>query len=154
MNKKINNFLFVFITVFLASCIAPTTQRTKPNEEAVAIEAEKQREIAVKEASKSHYRLLRVGGPILKKSLPFCKDRKRKSIGIIYANKFNYDENFQNIAVSKLGLDDTLEITYAIDSSLFQDSILHAVRRMGLRNHHDLHWLWVSHDVPQRPGLE
>ena len=116
MNKKINNFLFVFITVFLASCIAPTTQRTKPNEEAVAIEAEKQREIAVKEASKSHYRLLRVGGPILKKSLPFCKDRKRKSIGIIYANKFNYDENFQNIAVSKLGLDDALEITYAIDS--------------------------------------
>ena len=85
MNKKINNFLFVFITIFLASCIAPTTQRTKPNEEAVAIEAEKQREIAVKEASKSHYRLLRVGGPILKKSLPFCKDRKRKSIGIIYA---------------------------------------------------------------------
>ena len=116
MNKKINNFLFIFITIFLASCIAPTTQRTKPNEEAVAIEAEKQREIAVKEASKSHYRLLRVGGPILKKSLPFCKDRKRKSIGIIYANKFNYDENFQNIAVSKLGLDDTLEITYAIDS--------------------------------------
>ena len=98
MNKKINNFLFVFITVFLASCIAPTTQRTKPNEEAVAIEAEKQREIAVKEASKSHYRLLRVGGPILKKSLPFCKDRKRKSIGIIYANKFNYDEEFVTLA--------------------------------------------------------
>ena len=100
----------------MAGCIAPTTQRTKPDEEAVAIEADKQREIAIQEASKSQQRLLRIGGPILKKSLPFCKDRKRKSIGITYGNKFDFEGEFQGIAVSKFGFDDTLEITYAIDS--------------------------------------
>ena len=106
----------------MASCIAPTTQRTKPNEEAVAIEAEKQREIAVKEASKSHYRLLRVGGPILKKSLPFCKDRKRKSIGIIYANKFNYDENFQNTKIPSYIISN-MSITSKINKFFFTLSI-------------------------------
>ena len=109
-------FLFILLLVFLVGCIAPTTQRTKPNEEAVAIEADKQREIALQETSKSQYRLLRIGGPILKESLPFCKDRKRKSIGITYANKFDFEGEFQDIAVSKFGFDDTLEITYAIDS--------------------------------------
>ena len=43
-------------------------------------------------------------------------DRKRKSIGITYANKFDFEGEFQDIAVSKLGFDDTLEVTYVIDS--------------------------------------
>ena len=116
MIKKINNFLFILMTIFLIACVAPTTQRVKPDEAAVAIEAEKQREIAIKEGLKSRQRLLRIGGPILKKSLPFCKDRKRKSIGITYANKHIFEEELQEIAISKLGLSDTLEITYVIDS--------------------------------------
>ena len=116
MNKKINNFLFILITVFLISCVAPKTQRVKPDEAAVAIEAEKQREIAIREALKSQQRLLKIGAPILQKSLAFCKDRKRKSIGITYANKHDFEGDFQEIAISKLGLSDTLEITYVIDS--------------------------------------
>jgi len=116
MSIRIFKFLLISVLVFLSACIAPTTQRTKPNEEAVAIEADKQREIALQETSKSQYRLLRIGGPILKESLPFCRDRKRKSIGITYANKFDFEGEFQDIAVSKFGFDDTLEITYAIDS--------------------------------------
>ena len=116
MNKKINNFLFILMAIFLVACIAPTTQRAKPDEAAVLIEAAKQREIALKEALKSQQRLLKIGGPILKKSLSFCEDRKRKSVGITYANKYDFDGEFQEIAVSKLGLSDTLEITYVINS--------------------------------------
>ena len=67
----------------MIACVAPTTQRVKPDEAAVAIEAEKQREIAIKEGLKSRQRLLRIGGPILKKSLPFCKDRKRNKVIIV-----------------------------------------------------------------------
>tara|TARA_B100001250_G_scaffold332268_1_gene297621 strand:- start:5781 stop:6905 length:1125 start_codon:yes stop_codon:yes gene_type:complete len=116
MNKQIKNSLFILVMVLVVGCVAPTTQRTKPNEEAVAVEAEKQREIALKEAANSQHRLLRIGAPILRESLAFCKDRKRKSIGITYANKFDFEGEFQNIAVSRLGFDDTLEITFVIDS--------------------------------------
>ena len=46
-----------------------------------------------------------------------CKDRKRKSIGIRYANKYDFEGDYQEIAISKLGLGEALEITYVIESS-------------------------------------
>ena len=73
MKKQTNNFLFIITLAFLVACVGPTTQRVKPNDAAIAIEAEKQREIAIKEALKSQNRLLRVGAPILKNSLASIK---------------------------------------------------------------------------------
>ena len=110
-------FTLFLIFILLAACVAPTTQRVKPNDAAVAIEAEMQREIALKEVLKNQNRLLEVGAPILEKSLPFCVDRKRKSIGITFGNKHDYEGEYQGIAISKLGLGEPLEITYVIKSS-------------------------------------
>ena len=117
MNIKILKFLLISVLIFLSACVGPTTQRVKPNDAAVAIEAEKQREIALKEALKSQNRLLKIGAPILKNSLSLCKDRKRKSIGIRYENKYDFEGEYQGIAISKLGLGEALEITYVIESS-------------------------------------
>ena len=66
--------------ILLVGCMGPTTERMKPDDAAVAIEAEKQREIALQESLNSHTRLTRVGWPILKAGLPFCKDRKTRAI--------------------------------------------------------------------------
>ena len=53
MNKQIKDFLFILVMALMIGCVAPTTQRVKPNEEAVAVEADIQREIAFKEAINS-----------------------------------------------------------------------------------------------------
>ena len=116
MNKQIKDFLFILVTALVIGCVAPTTQRVKPNEEAVAVEADIQREIAFKEAINSQQRLYKIGAPVLKKSLTFCNDKQTKAIGITYANKYDFEGEFQNIAVSKLGLSTTLQITYIFDS--------------------------------------
>ena len=50
-------FTLFLIFILLAACVAPTTQRVKPNDAAVAIEAEMQREIALKEVLKNQNRL-------------------------------------------------------------------------------------------------
>ena len=107
----------IFLLISSVACVAPTTQRTKPNDAAVAIEAEKQREIALREALENQNRLLEVGAPILEKSLSFCKDRKRKSIGITFRNKYDYEDEYHALAISKLELGEPLEITYVIKST-------------------------------------
>ena len=50
-------FTLFLIFILLVACVAPTTQRVKPNDAAVAIEAEMQREIALKEVLKNQNRL-------------------------------------------------------------------------------------------------
>ena len=124
--------------VLLVGCAGPTTQRVKPNDAAVALEAEKQREIALQESLNDQYRLDRVGWPILKAGLPFCEDRKAKAVGIKYANKHNFEGEYHDIAISKLGLGDTLKIiniietTPAAESGLHEGDILISVNNKGV----------------------
>jgi len=101
----------------LVGCAGPTTQRTKPNEAAVAHEAEMQREIALQEILDDQYRLDRVGWPILKAGLQFCEDRKAKTVGFKYATKHDFEGEYQDIAISKLGLGDTLRIINVIETT-------------------------------------
>jgi len=101
----------------LIGCAGPTTQRIKPNEAAVAHEAEIQREIALQEFLDDQYRLDRVGWPILKAGLQFCEDRKAKAVGIKYATKHDFEGEYQDIAISKLGLGNTLKIINVIEAT-------------------------------------
>ena len=108
--------------ILLVGCMGPTTERMKPDDAAVAIEAEKQREIALQESLNSHTRLTRVGWPILKAGLPFCKDRKTRAIiGITYANKHNFDGEYRDAAISKFGLGDALKVTSVVEHSPAHD---------------------------------
>jgi hypothetical protein len=110
------------LLTLLFGCAGPTTQRIEPDDAAVAIEAEKQREIALQESFNSHTRLTRVGWPILKAGLPFCKDRKTRAlIGITYANKHNFDDEYKDAVISKFGLGDALEVVNVVEHSPAHD---------------------------------
>ena len=120
-----NHIAIINISILLTlliGCAGPTTQRIKPNDAAVALEAEKQREIAIQETLKNQSRLTRVGWPVLKAGLPFCKDRKSKAIGISYANKHDFEGEYQDVAISKLGLGDALQIINIVETSPAADS--------------------------------
>jgi len=123
-----NHIAIIYISILFAllvGCIGPTTQRVEPNDAAVALEAEKQREIALQESLNDQYRLDRVGWPILRAGLQFCEDRKAKAIGIKYANKHDFEDEYQDIAISKLGLGDTLKIINIIETTPAAESGLH-----------------------------
>ena len=64
------------LTVFslLWGCAAPKTQRVKVDDALVALEAKKQREIALKTQIGYQKRLMRVSYPILESSAPLCED--------------------------------------------------------------------------------
>lgn len=123
-----NHVLIINVSILFAlliGCAGPTTQRIKPNDAAVALEAEKQREIALQESLNDQYRLDRVGWPILKAGLQFCEDRKAKTVGILYANKYSFEGEYHDIAISKLGLGDTLKIINIIETTPAAESGLH-----------------------------
>jgi len=93
-------------------CAGPTTKRPDPNEAAVELEAEKQREIVLRELLKSHERLQLVGWPILKSGLPMCVDRKYWSFGFSAINKHNFPDDMQDSAISTLGMSEVLKIVF------------------------------------------
>lgn len=97
--------------------MGPVTQRIKPNDAAVEIEANKQKEIALKETLDSRKRLHNAGYPILKAGLPLCVDRKSQYIGIQYATKEDFDKEFQSVAITQLNLDSNLKIINVVKSS-------------------------------------
>ena len=115
--KRFITILIILLVTFLNGCAAPTTQRVKPNDAAVEVEAKKQKEIALLERLKSQERIHNIGYPILKAGLPLCVDRKSQYVGIQYATKNDFDKDFQDVAISILGLDSTLKIINVVQSS-------------------------------------
>jgi Peptidase family M48/PDZ domain len=115
--QKIITILLISLTTFLSGCMGPTTQRVKPNDASVEIEANKQKEIALQETLRSRARLHNTGYPILKAGLPLCIDRKSQYIGIQYATKHDYEKEFQDVAINHLDLDSTLKIINVVKSS-------------------------------------
>lgn len=117
LTTRIISVLLISFITFLSGCMGPTTQRVKPNDAAVEIEANKQKEIAVRETFNARERLHNIGYPILKAGLPLCVDRKAQYTGIRYKNKYDFDEEFREVAISKLNLDSTLKIIHVVKSS-------------------------------------
>lgn len=115
--KKSITILLISLVTFFSGCMGPTTQRVKPNDAAVEIEANKQKEIAVRETLRAQERLHNVSYPILKAGLPLCIDRKSQYIGIRYATKHDFDKEFQDVAITQLKLDSTLKIISVVKSS-------------------------------------
>lgn len=114
---KVITLLILPLIIFISGCMGPTTQRVKPNDAAVEIEAIKQKEIAIRESLKAQERMHNIGFRILKAGLPLCADRKSQFIGIRYATKHDFNEEFRDVAISHLDLDSTLKLTNVIESS-------------------------------------
>lgn len=119
MDFKKSHLLTTLILAFvlLAGCAGPTTTRPVSDDAAVALEAQKQREFAVKELIRNQQRLYQVGWPILVSGLPLCVDRNRWAIGAFYANKFDFPKEMQDTAISSLGMSDVLTIHTLIDGA-------------------------------------
>ena len=62
----------ISIIIIISGCAGPTTKRPETDDAAVALEAQKQREFAVREALKNQQRLNTVGWPILVQGVPMC----------------------------------------------------------------------------------
>ncbi|HSR62632.1 MAG TPA: M48 family metallopeptidase [Gammaproteobacteria bacterium] len=107
--------LIVFTT--LAGCAGPTTKRPEVNEAAVAEEAKKQREFALREAVRNEQRLHDVAWPILAAGRPLCIDRYRRATGIKYSNKHNIPEEMQDAAVSEFDMGENLQILAIAEGS-------------------------------------
>jgi hypothetical protein len=112
-----NIFIISILIILITGCVGPTTQRPDPNDATVAIEAAKQREIAFREQYKYQERLKRVGWPILKAGTPLCIDRKHNAIGLFFANKYDYDNELRDVAISTYGLGEVLQIMYVIENT-------------------------------------
>jgi hypothetical protein len=93
-------------TVFLLlSACAPVTQRVATNPELIAIEAEKQREIAIWEWYKDVRRLYYVSYPVLVGGYSLCKDKNKVSpqVGAGFNTIVNYPEEFRSAATTVFG---------------------------------------------------
>lgn len=110
-----------WVISFMAGCAGPTTVRNTPNEAAVAIEAEKQKELAVKDLIKNQKRLDGVGWPLLTAGMPLCTDRQSWSIGLSYINKHNFPVEMQQAANSVYQLGDVLQVMQVIVNSPAQE---------------------------------
>jgi hypothetical protein len=109
-------FCVIFIFVLMSGC-APTTKRPDINQAAVELEAEKQREFALKEAFNNQQRLHNVAWPILEAGRPLCVDKNRWAIGMKFANKNDIPKEMQDAAVSLFDMGENLQVIAVADES-------------------------------------
>lgn len=109
--------IFIIVLLNFPGCAGPTTKTINPNDAAVEIEAEKQREIALRELIKSHERIQNVGWPLLKAGLPLCEDRKTWSLGFNAINKYVFPDDMHDTAVASYGATEVLQVIFVNDSS-------------------------------------
>jgi len=110
MNHLLRIMLVLLACLLAPGCAGPTTVRTTPNEASVALEAQKQKEFALREELNKQERLQNIGWPILTAGIPLCIDRKRWGIGAFYANKYDFPQDLQDTAVSILNSSDVLRV--------------------------------------------
>ena len=123
MNKRLTELQCLFFCIYMLvnGCAGPTTVRNKPNEAAVAIEAEKQKELAIKDAIRNQKRLESVGWPLLKAGLPLCVDRQTWNIGITFINKHEFPVEMQQAVNTAYQMGDVLQVMQVVVNSPAQE---------------------------------
>ena len=110
-------FITISVLIMTSGCAGPTTKRPETDDAAVALEAQKQREFAVREALRNQQRLNTVGWPILGQGVPMCTDKNRWATGAFFANKFDFTKELQDTAISALHMSDVLQVHTVIKDS-------------------------------------
>lgn len=113
--------LAVFI-VTLYGCATPTTQRGAINNTAVELEAEKQREYAVRQLINDNKRLYAVGFPILQAGLPLCEEKRTWGMNAFIVNKYDFSEEARQTVVNTYDLGNTLKIFSAFPGGPAQEA--------------------------------
>lgn len=105
------------IVVALTGCATPVTERMKVEDALVALEAKKQREIALQSRFEDEQRLLDVAFPIQIAAAGLCGENVRPTLGLTFANKFSLDEELREAALSLYGIGDALQVTHVAKAS-------------------------------------
>jgi hypothetical protein len=103
------SFIFSFITT--GCVVAPKTVRHQVDEGAVANEARKQRELALRNYYSQHERLHKAAWPILQNNTDLCEGNLKNSRGFFSGNVYIYKDQDQQLAAREaLGFDNHVRI--------------------------------------------
>jgi len=95
--------VFLVPAFFLLFACAPVTQRVAIDPKLMAVEAEKQREIAIWELYKDTRRLYYVAHPVLVGGYSLCKDEVSPQVGAGFNTIQNYPEEFRSAGRTVFG---------------------------------------------------
>jgi len=97
-------------TAALLCACAPVTQRPALDEQAVAAEARKQRELAFRDLAADEARLYRIAYPILAHGAPLCEQKVRRVLGVRLLSLENVPQELREAAGAVLGLAAGLQV--------------------------------------------
>jgi hypothetical protein len=103
-------FMVMVVGAFVLSSCAPKTQRAVINNALVEAEAQKQKEIALITSLNYQNRLDDVSFPLLVAALPFCEMKSVLKLGIKFVNKYSFDAEYQDTAISVFNVGEPLQI--------------------------------------------
>ncbi len=106
--------LMLLVLAAAAGCAAPTTRHARPSDEAVAREAQKQREIALMTFVDRYRRLDRVAYPLLRAAVPFCTKRTTRAAGLRLANRHSFPKDLRDAAARLFGADEAVRVLYVL----------------------------------------
>lgn len=101
----------------LAGCAGPTTRPAHLDPAAVALEAERQRDIALKDRLELQSRLSRVAWPILRAGTPLCEQRVRWMSGAVFVTRGDLPAEEAEAAARLLGIGERLGVLVVVDGS-------------------------------------
>ena len=109
-------FTIAWILIPLAAC-APTTKMPKVDSKLAAAEAEKQRELVVKQFVADQRQLHQVAYPILRGNVELCGEKLNRRTGLMISNLYQFPESFRAAAFKVTGLDEELTVIAVAKSS-------------------------------------
>ncbi len=109
--------LLLLLILLLTGCVTPSTRRSQIDSSLLAIEQEKQREIALDSETRQHKRLLDVGYPLLASATDLCAQQQRPGLGAYFVNKYSYSGALRDTAIRHYRLTDTLRLFHVVPGS-------------------------------------
>lgn len=106
----------IFLLGLVAGC-APVTKMAPVDDAAVALEAERQREIALDSLIKKQERLTNLAFPLVVAGADLCGEDTKAHIGATFSNKHVFPEDLQDAAIRLYGLGEPLRAMFVVENS-------------------------------------
>lgn len=113
-------WLFVLtapVLLVVTACATTSTRQIELDPAAVEAEKERQRELALQRQVEYQERASDLAYPLLASATPLCDDDTAARLGIQFANRLLYEDEWRKAAEESLGLGDTVQIVTVTDSS-------------------------------------
>lgn len=117
--------LAVPVALLAGACATTSTRQIELDPAEVEAEKARQRALALERQVDYQDRASDLAYPILASSVPLCADDTARRLGIQFANRHVYEDEWREAAETALGVGDTLQVLAVTDSS--------AADRAGLR---------------------